>query len=296
LNYDAIVKYDINSKELIKKAVEKIDTNFEISGQNIIIKRDTHIENINRYDSLEDTVTIKNNTIFTIYEFIKTLSNNTKLSMQTIATILSKIEKSKFEQISRNENLALKIIEDELISAIYDIIINKISYEIREVEVKNTSLTKDGIVKDFISIGSLGKDKYNITKKSIQEKIIYDEKFMEVDSQIERLTIDESINKKITVFAKLPKVNIPTAHGKSYNPDFGYVIEDDDKKELYFIVETKGYDNFNDIGNSERLKIASAKAFFEELKTQGLNVEYRVKLNSPELSEMIGDIIKSPMA
>jgi len=296
LNYDAVVKYDIDTKELIKNAVEKIDTNFEISGQNIIIKRDTHIENINTHDSLEDIVTIKNNSIFTIYEFIKTLSNNTKLSIQTIATILSKIEKNKFEQISKNENLSLKIIEDELISAIYNTIINKISYDIKQVEVKNTSLTKDGIVKDFITIGSLGKDKYNITKKSIQEKIIYDEKFMEVDSQIERLTIDESINKKITVFAKLPKVNIPTAHGKSYNPDFGYVIEDDDKKELYFIVETKGYDNFNDIGNSERLKIASAKAFFEELKIQGVNVEYRVKLNSPELSEMIGDIIKSPIS
>ena len=46
--------------------------------------------------------------------------------------------------------------------------------------------------------------------------------------------IDKSSHKKITVFAKLPKVNIPTAHSKSYNLDFGYVIEQDDKKELYF--------------------------------------------------------------
>jgi len=57
------------------------------------------------------------------------------------------------------------------------------------------------------------------------------------------VTIDESIDKKIIVFAKLPKVNIPTAHGKRYNPDFAYVIEQNDKKELYFIVETKGYDS-----------------------------------------------------
>ena len=45
---------------------------------------------------------------------------------------------------------------------------------------------------------------------------------MEVDSNIEKLTIDESDDKKITVVAKF---NIPTAHGRSYNPDFGYVIE-----------------------------------------------------------------------
>ena len=115
---------------------------------------------------------------------------------------------------------------------------------------------------------------------------------MEVDSEIEKLTIDESTHKKITVFAKLPKVNIPTAHGKSYNPDFGYVIEQDDKKELYFIVETKGYDDFNEIGTSEKLKIASAEAFFKELKSKGINVEYKTKLNSPELSTMISDILR----
>jgi type III restriction enzyme len=292
LNYDAVVKYDINSIELIEKSVNKINKNFIISGQDIIIKRDSHVEDADKYDSLQDTVTVKTHSIFTIYEFIKTLSNNTKLSIQTIATILNQIQKDKFEQIAKNENLALKIIENELISAIYDTIINKISYDIKTVEIKNTSLTKDGIVKDFISVGSLGRDRHNITKKSIQERIIYDEKFMEVDSEIERLTIDESTYKKITVFAKLPKVNIPTAHGKNYNPDFAYVIEQDDKKELYFIVETKGYDDFNEIGTTEKLKIASAEAFFKELKKQGINIEYKTKLNSPELSSIISDILK----
>ncbi len=292
LNYDAVVKYDINSAVLIKKSVEKINSNFMISGQDIIIKRDSHVEDTDKHDSLQDTVTVKTHSIFTIYEFIKTLSNNTKLSIQTIATVLKEIEKDKFEQIAKNENMALKIIENELVSAIYDTIINKISYDIKTVKIKNTSLTKDGIVKDFISVGSLGRDRYNITKKSIQEKIIYDEKFMEIDSAIEGLTIDESTHKKITVFAKLPKVNIPTAHGRSYNPDFGYVVEQDNKKELYFIVETKGYDDFNDISTKEKLQIESAKAFFKELKNKSVNVEYKTKLNSPELSAMISDILK----
>jgi type III restriction enzyme len=182
LNYDAIVKYNINSTELIEKSVSKINENFIISTQDIIIKRDKHIEDRHKHDSEDDTVSVTTHSIFTIYEFIKALSNNTKLSIQTIATILSKIQKDKFEQIANNENLALKIIANELISAIYDTIINKISYDIKIVEIKNTSLTKDGIVKDFISVGSLGRDRHNITKNSIQERNIYDEKFMEVDS------------------------------------------------------------------------------------------------------------------
>jgi type III restriction enzyme len=293
LNYDAIVKYDINTHELIEKSVQKINSDFFISGQDIVIKRDSHVEDENKHDSEKESVKVQTHSIFTIYEFIKTLSNNTKLSLQTIASVLHGIEKEKFELIAKNENLALKKIEEQLVSAIYDTIINKISYDIKEIKTCNTSLTdKDGNVKDFINVGSLGVETYKITKPKIKEKSIYAENFMEVDSNIEKLTIDESDDKKITVFAKLPKVNIPTAHGRSYNPDFGYVIEQNDKKELYFIVETKGYDNFNEVSIKEKLQIKSAEAFFEQLKKQGVNVEYRTKLNSPELSQMISDIQK----
>ncbi|PHS58480.1 MAG: type III restriction-modification system endonuclease [Sulfurimonas sp.] len=293
LNYDAVVKYDINTQELIDKSVEKIDADFMISGQDIIIKRDSHIEDENKHDSQRDSVTVQTHSIFTIYEFIKTLSNNTKLSLQTIANVLHGIKKEKFDLIAKNENLALKKIEEQLVSAIYDTIINKISYDIKEIKTCNTSLTdKNGNVKDFINVGSLGVETYKITKPTIKEKSIYAENFMEVDSNIEKLTIDESDNTKITVFAKLPKVNIPTAHGRSYNPDFGYVIEQGDKKELYFIVETKGYDNFYEISTKEKLQIKSAEAFFEQLKKQGVNVEYKHKLNGDDLSQMISDIQK----
>lgn len=293
LNYDAVIKYDIDTKELIDRAIEKIDTDFIIGGQDIIVKRDRHIENEAKRDSFRESISVRTHSVFTIYEFIKTLSNNTKISMQTIASVLQGIKKEKFEQIAKNENLALKRIEEQLISAIYDTIINKISYDIKEIKACNTYfIDKDCQVKDYINRGSLGVETYKITKPSILEKSIYDEDFMEVDSEIEKLTIDESDDKKITVFAKLPKVNIPTAHGRSYNPDFGYVIEQGNQKELYFIVETKGYDTFDEISTKEKLQIKSAEAFFRQLKSEGINVEYRAKLNSPELSQMISNIIK----
>lgn len=293
LNYDAVVKYDINSKKLVETAIDKINKNFTISGQDIIVKRDKNIEDKDKHDSETETVSVKTHSIFTLYEFIKALSNNTKLSMQTVARILHEIKKEKFELIAKNENLALKRIEEQLVSAIYETIINKISYDLKEIKTCNTSLTdKNGNVKEFITEGSLGVERYKIDKKTIQGKSIYDENFMEVDSDIEKLTIDESDDKKITVFGKLPRVNIPTAHGRNYNPDFGYVIEIGSEKELYFVVETKGYDQFDDISIKEKLQIKSAEAFFKKLKEHGVNVEYKTKLNSHELSQMINDIIK----
>jgi len=293
LNYDAVVKYDINSTTLVDTAKKKIDENFTISGQDIIVKRDKNVEDKEKHDSDKDTVTVETHSIFTLYEFIKALSNNTKLSMQTVAKVLHGIKKEKFDLIPQNENLALKKIEEQLVSAIYDTIINKISYDLKEIKTCNTSLIdKDGKVKEFILTGSLGVETYKIKSKNIQEKSIYNEDFMEVDSTIEKLTIDESSDKRITVFGKLPKVNIPTAHGRNYNPDFGYVIESKDDKELYFVVETKGYEKFDDISTKEKLQIKSAEAFFKELRNSGVNVQYKTKLNNPELSQLISDILK----
>ena len=293
LNYDAVVKYDINSEVLIEKARDKINENFTISGQDIIVKRDKNIEDKNKHDSEKETISVETHSIFTLYEFVKALSNSTKLSMQTIAKVLHGIKKEKFDLIYQNENLALKKIEEQLVSSIYEVIINKISYDLKEIKTCNTSLTdKNGNLKEFIPEGSLGTETYKIKSKNIRDLSIYDEDFMEVDSNIEKLTIDESSDKRITVFGKLPKVNIPTAHGRHYNPDFGYVIEIGNGKELYFVVETKGYDKFDDISTKEKLQIKSAEAFFRKLREMGVNVEYQTKLNSPDLSQLISDILK----
>lgn len=293
LNYDAVVKYDINSDILIETAIKKINENFLISGQDIIVKRDKNIEDKDKHDSEKETISVETHSIFTLYEFVKAVSNSTKLSMQTVAKILHGIKKEKFDLIYQNENLALKKIEEQLVSSIYEVIINKISYDLKEIKTCNTSLTdKNGNLKEFIPEGSLGTETYKIKSKNIRELSIYDEDFMEVDSGAEKVTIDESSDKRITVFGKLPKVNIPTAHGRHYNPDFGYVIETKEGKELYFIVESKGYDKFDDISTKEKLQIKSAEAFFKKLREMGVNVEYQTKLNSPDLSQLISDILK----
>lgn len=56
------------------------------------------------------------------------------------------------------------------------------------------------------------------------ELSIYDE-VCEVIVEQKKLLLMNLMIKRITVFGKLPKVNIPTAHGRHYNPHFGYVIE-----------------------------------------------------------------------
>jgi len=131
---------------------------------------------------------------------------------------------------------------------------------------------------------------YPIKNKTVLEKSLYDECFMEVDSEIEKETINESIDKKITVFGKLPRVSIPTPHGKSYSPDFAYVVDDAGEETLYFVVETKGVDSLQDVSMTENLKIKSAEKFFETLREKGVNIHYKTKINSDTLSDMISSI------
>ena len=287
----AVIKYDIENTVLIDTAIDNINNNFVITEQDIVVQRDKHVESIEKHFSTRETIEVKPHTTFTLYEFLKALANISKLSIQTIAKVIHRIDEEKFKLISQNENLAIKRIGEQLVNAIYDTIINKISYELTEIKTYNTSLTegKDKL-KKFIPVGSLGRETYKITSEIIKSKSIYDEDFMEVDSKIEKTTIDESDDNRITVFGKLPRVNIPTAHGRHYNPDFGYVIQSKSGKELYFVVETKGYDSIDDIRKSEKLQISSAKAFFKELQKNNYRVSYKTKINKQKLSQMIGDL------
>ena len=111
-----------------------------------------------------------------------------------------------------------------------------------------------------------------------------------MDSQIERNTVDESNQQRVTVFAKLPKINIPTPLG-NYNPDFGYVIARNGQAQaLYLVVETKGYDNRQDIPERERWKMDSAVHFFNALKGKGIEVHYKTKINNDSLAQLVQQI------
>jgi type III restriction enzyme len=119
---------------------------------------------------------------------------------------------------------------------------------------------------------------------------------MPVDSKIERDTVDESNQTRVTVFAKLPKIDIPTPAGK-YNPDFGYAISQGGTAQaLYLVVETKGYDSRSDIPTKEKWKIDSAKQFFKalqdlpELKEKGVQIHYQTKINGEHLAQLISSM------
>ncbi|MGN8428764.1 DEAD/DEAH box helicase family protein [Helicobacter pylori] len=291
LNHQARIAYAIDSESLIEEIVKKINASFKVSSKKVSVTTHKKVETMVN-NAKKKTFDRESACVWSLHEFISALSNKVKLSFKSVAKVLENIDENKFNEIKKNEQEGLKRLEELFLEAIYQNIKDKISYQMRETTIKNRKndafYDEKGEIREFLN-GSLGADKYEIKNSSAQEKCLY-ENFMQVDSEIEKDTIEESNDTKIIVFGKLPRVKIPVGLNQTYSPDFGYVVENNDKKVL-LVVETKGVDRESELRPEEERKISTAKKFFEALKKQGVNIEYQTKLNKDQLSALINEVL-----
>ncbi|WRG34027.1 type III restriction-modification system endonuclease [Helicobacter pylori] len=291
LNHQARIAYAIDSESLIDEIVKNINSSFKVSSKSVSVTTHKKVETMGN-NAITEIFERESACVWSLHEFISALSNKVKLSFKSVAKVLEKIDENKFNEIKKNEQEGLKRLEELFLEIIYQNIKDKISYQMRETTIKNRKndafYDEKGEIREFLD-GSLGADKYEIKNSSAQEKCLY-ENFMQVDSEIEKDTIEESNDTKIIVFGKLPRVKIPVGLNQTYSPDFGYVVENNDKKVL-LVVETKGVENENELRDEEKRKISTAKKFFEALKKQGVNIEYETKLNDDQLSALINEVL-----
>ncbi|MFP6298333.1 DEAD/DEAH box helicase family protein [Helicobacter pylori] len=291
LNHQARIAYAIDSESLIDEIVKNINSSFNVSSKIVSVTTHKKVETMGN-NATTKTFDRESACVWSLHEFISALSNKVKLSFKSVAKVLEKIDENKFNEIKKNEQEGLRQLEELFLEIIYQNIKDKISYQMRETTIKNRKndafYDEKGEIREFLD-GSLRGDKYEIKNSSAQEKCLY-ENFMQVESEIEKDTIEESNDTKIIVFGKLPRVKIPVGLNQTYSPDFGYVVENNDKKVL-LVVETKGVENENELREEEKRKISTAKKFFEALKKQGVNIEYKTKLSNDQLSALINEIL-----
>ncbi|GHP43777.1 type III restriction-modification system endonuclease [Helicobacter pylori] len=291
LNHQARIAYAIDSESLIDEIVKKIDSSFNVKSKIVSVTTHKKVETMGN-DAKTEVFEQKSACVWSLHEFISALSNKVKLSFKSVAKVLENIDENKFDLIKKNEQESLRRLEELFLEIIYQNIKDKISYQMRETTIKDRKndafYDEKGEIREFLD-GSLRGDKYEIKNSSAQEKCLY-ENFMQVESEIEKDTIEESNDTKIIVFGKLPRVKIPIGLNQTYSPDFGYVVENNDKKVL-LVVETKGVENENELREEEKRKISTAKKFFEALKKQGVNIEYKTKMNKDQLSALVNEVL-----
>ncbi|EST40698.1 DEAD/DEAH box helicase [Helicobacter pylori X47-2AL] len=291
LNHQARIAYAIDSESLIDEIVTKINASFNVSSKIVSVTTHKKVETMGN-NATTEIFERESACVWSLHEFISALSNKVKLSFKSVAKVLENIDENKFNEIKKNEQEGLRRLEELFLEIIYQNIKDKISYQMRKTTIKNRKndafYDEKGEIREFLD-GSLGVDKYEIKNSSAQEKCLY-ENFMQVDSEIEKGTIEESNDTKIIVFGKLPRVKIPVGLNQTYSPDFGYVVENNDKKVL-LVVETKGVEHENELRDEEKRKISTAKKFFEALKKQGVNIEYETKMKKDQLSALINEVL-----
>lgn len=290
LNRDAVLKYELDTPQLIDNIVAAVAKDFHVRALTLDVTRTEQAHETHLARSTQASYTVKPHAIYSLSEFVRELSQGTKLSMSTVCQVLQRMPADKFALIAKNENRALAALKSICLNCVYDTIVNKLSYELREVRVKTGLTDARGELLAEVAVSEMGKELYPIANPAVAERSLYAEAQMPLDSSIERTTVDESHHQAVQVFAKLPRIRIPTPAGE-YNPDFGYVVQHSGKPQaMYLVVETKGYDELSEIATKEKRKIDSAKRFFAALQARGVPVKFETKLNQESLAQLIGQM------
>lgn len=283
INQDALIQSianQFNGIQIPKESVHFESKIFDTENNKIITKDIQEISTKDYAKALDKD--------FKSLAFDFALSNQIPLSF--LIKLLNHLNRKNFNNSPKAAFEALKnIFKEEL----HRNLLLSVGYEFTQNYSNNPILyDENGKPKEEVEAQKLGKF---IAKDSqsneplipasnyLFEKVVY-------DSQIEKEVIleenKEIDSKSIVVFAKLPKFSIPTPF-KNYEPDFAYLLKDKNGQKIFFICETKGYDNVLQIPEIETKKIDYAKRFFkalqESLKDENIKVIYSARINKQDL-------------
>ena len=258
LKTDYIVAFD--EKQIIEKSIEALNQ-IEIPEHltEISLGRISEIseEGIKTGDFRKEVSPHKIKFYATPIDLVEELSENTALAYPTVFQIIKGLKNHR--QIIKNPARFLQ----EATAKIREIELGEM---LRALEYKIKDEKFD--ILDFEEIIKKNSEKLHPTpNRGIYDHVIY-------DSEIEKVFAVEADNDTdVVCFLKLPsfyKINTPIGE---YNPDFGIVmkkkkIRDDEGLEYYFVIETKGTNNIDDmkaLTASEIYKIKCAQKHFEAL-------------------------------
>lgn len=180
----------------------------------------------------------------------------------------------------------LRIIKDKFDHFLMANAIDKFSIEYKKVSnnIHPTKLTdENGNVLSEISASDIG---IFFSDEDVAQSYFFDELYY--DSELEMKNIKTEIN-EVIVFTKIPKnsIKIPVAGGKTYSPDFAYVLKfKDGKQKLNFIVETKDVGSDDGLREEEKAKIKHAEKFFGGQ----VKIEFKTQFTNNKIVDLIKEI------
>lgn len=182
------------------------------------------------------------------------LQKETELTRHTLAEILKR--SGRLSEFKVNPQAFMAAVAKEISRALHDLMLEGIKYE----KVAGASWEQSRIEQD----AEEGIVRYlsNLYEVQNREKSLFDA--IEYESEVEKqFARDLDHNENVKLFVKLPSwFTIDTPIG-SYNPDWAFVTEREEK--LYFVRETKGTLDSEERRTKENQKIACGRKHFKTL-------------------------------
>jgi len=292
LNEKVILEYKFDKEEtfqsLLSDFFKSQKKNFTIEG---IKERKSKIEIQGEQAVLTEEISILDNEITPVStmkysDFIKELSKTLNINLKTVhqSIIDSKIEINRYLNTS-----TIRIVKQNFDNFLMLNAIDKFSIEYKKVSnsIHPTKITdNDGNVLSEVSASDVG---VLYSDSAVANSYFFDELFY--DSELEKTNIITEI-KEVVVFTKIPKnsIKIPVAGGKSYSPDFAYVLDfTNGEKKLHFIVETKNVNGEDSLREEEKQKIRHAEKFFNG----SIKIEFRTQFSNNKIVDLIKEINRS---
>jgi len=267
-------------KESIEKKIEVVATTQIVAFD--LLEEATIQEGVQRVYSTEE--------IMKYNEFILRVNKATSIPLKLIHNAFVEYSKTNVFKESLFNRASLQYFIEKIIKWKKNILFGKFKYEKMGLEPSDTSINdKNWNPRKTITQGLLGRlyDRHSTPPANyLYNLCVY-------DSKIEKENIQSDVD-GVEVFGKIPKssIRIPVINGGTYSPDFMYIVKKSGKvSEVNLVIEAKGYDNPDDIPVDELFKIKCAEVFFEQLKKDGVNVEFKTQINTDKMYQIIKELV-----
>ena len=291
LNEKVILEYKIENEDRFKELFVNFltkNTPFSLKGirektQKIDIE-DGHVV------ANEETSILKNETTpiatMSYSDFLEELSKTLHVNLKTVHQAFVE---AKINNINDYLNQStIRLFKQKFDNYLMYNALSKFGIEYQRVtnSIHPTKITNvNGDVVEEIDSSSIG---LHHSEEKVADNYLFDELFY--DSDLEKENIKTNL-KEVIVFTKIPKnsIKIPVAGGKSYSPDFAYVLNFiDGKKKLYFIVETKNTDE-EGLRKEEVQKIKHAEKLFGNT----IQIKFKTQFRNKKIAELINEVYNS---
>jgi len=289
LNEKVILEYKFDNeakfKTLFTEFLKAQKDNFTSDGINERISKVEIKDNkavVNEPESVYNrkTATIS---IMKYSDFLKELSKILNININTLHQSIIDAETDINKYLNQT---TLRIIKQNFDFFLMTQAFDKYSIEYKKVSnsIHPTKLTDEkGNVLKEISASDVG---VLFSDEDVADSYFFDELYY--DSDLEKSNIKTEI-KEVIVFTKIPKnsIKIPVAGGKSYSPDFAYVLKfKDGEQKLNFIVETKDVNSKDGLRDEEKFKIKHAEKFFDGK----VKIEFKTQFSNTKIVDLIKEL------